>query len=55
MLRDALICFTNSGISSTRITSVRPMIDSAQDAPPSGSRPISVNSLCQASRIAEIA
>ena len=55
MLRDALICFTKSGISSIRMTRVSPMIDSAQDAPPAGSMPIAVNSLCQASMIAEMA
>ena len=37
MLRLDLICFTNSGISAARITSVRPMIDSAQAAPDVGS------------------
>ena len=31
MLRLDLICLTNSGISAARITSVRQMIDSAQD------------------------
>ena len=37
MLRLDLICLTNSGISAARITSVRPMIDSTQVPPPSGS------------------
>ena len=40
MFRLALICLTNSGIRQARMTMVRPMIDSAQAAPPSGSSPI---------------
>ena len=44
MPRDALICRKNSGISAMRMTITRPTIDSAQAAPPFGSRPSVVNS-----------
>ena len=40
MLRCDLICLTNSGISTARITSVRPMIDSAQAAPDAGTEDV---------------
>ncbi len=49
MLRLALICFTNSGIRAARMTMVRPMIDSAHEAPPSGSSPIWLKNQCQES------
>ncbi len=54
MFRLDLICFTNSGISAIRMTNVRPMIDNAHDAPPSGSSPICVKNQCHASSTAEI-
>ena len=55
MLRLDLICLTNSGISTARTTSVRPMIDSAQVPPASGSSPSSLKSQCQPTMIAETA
>ena len=54
MLRLDLICFTKSGISAARITSVRPTIDSVHDSPPLGSRPSRSNSLCQPISTAEM-
>ena len=55
MLRLDLICLTNNGISIARTTSVRPMIDSAQVPPASGSSPSSVKSQCQPTMIADTA
>ena len=55
MFRLDLICLTNSGISAARMTRVRPMIDRAHDAPPSGSSPMRVNSSCHASITPEMA
>ena len=49
MSRLALICLTNSGIRAARMTSVRPMIDSAHAAPPSGSSPRWLKIQCQVS------
>ena len=48
MSRLDLIWLTNSGISGVRITRVRPMIDSAQDAPPSGSKNVGAEQLVEA-------
>ena len=55
MLRLDLICLTNSGISAARMMRVRPMIDSAQAAPPDGSRPSQVHRLCHPIRMNEMA
>ena len=54
MLRLDLICLTNSGISAARITTVRPMIDSTHDMPPSSGR-TRLKSQCQPSSTAETA
>ena len=54
MFRLDLICFTNSGISAARTVSVRPMIDSTQMPPLSGSMPSSSNIQCHATSTAEI-
>ena len=53
MFRLDLICLTNSGISAIRMTRVSPMIDSAQAAPPAGSR-TRLNSLWKPTRTTEI-
>ena len=55
MLRLALICRTKSGISAARMTTVRPMIDSAHAAPLSGGRPSVVNSRCHRTSTNEMA
>jgi hypothetical protein len=56
MFRLDLICLTNSGISAARTVRVRPMIESTQVEPPSGSIcRISVSAQCQATRTAEMA
>ena len=43
ILREAMICLTNSGIIAARITTTRPTIDSAQVHPDAGSMPMAVN------------
>src|SRR5688500_17845027 len=53
IFRLALICFTKDGIRAARMTTVSPMIDSAQDAPESSGRN-SENSWCHAERITEV-
>ena len=56
MLRLDLICLTNSGIRAARMISVRPMIDSAQAAPPvSGRARGSSTALCHPIKMKEIA
>ena len=53
MLRLDLICFTNSGISAIRMTSVSPMIDSTQAKPDVGPK-MPPNSLWKPTSTAEI-
>jgi hypothetical protein len=53
MLRLDLICFTKSGISAARMTRVRKMMDSAQDAPLSGPK-IAPKTRCQPTSTTEI-
>ena len=52
MLRLDLICLTNSGISAARIVSVRPMIDSAHEAPEAGAEDGSEDAVPDTSMIA---
>ena len=54
MLRLDLICLTNSGISAVRMTRVRPMIDSTQAIPVSGSEDVT-EQVVEAGQHAEMA
>ncbi len=51
ILRDAWICWTNSGISRIRMTMTRPTMDSAQVQPEEAGIPILVRTVCQATMI----